>query len=78
MRRSQPSAAGPVLGPCHDWSRSPTGCMEPCPKGRPHLCEFCKGAHRGVDCPTKGKGKGKGKNKVDMNDSSKRRKKSKA
>ena len=33
---------------CWAWNRSATGCTEPCPKARAHVCERCRGDHRAV------------------------------
>ena len=62
IKRKQPDRASEV---CFTWSRNSTGCQEPCPFGRRHVCEGCGAAARGVECcrphgppPKKGKGKG--------------------
>ena len=31
---------------CWTWNRSNGGCADPCPNGRAHRCELCRGAHR--------------------------------
>ena len=41
---------------CWEWNRAADGCTDDaaaCPKRRPHICEFCGGAHRSVSglCP---------------------------
>ena len=57
---------------CYTWGRCENGCAGICtaePK-RSHGCEWCRGQHRTIHCPShpnwvpppKGKGKGKGKN----------------
>ena len=57
---------------CFAYSRSANGCTATC-KGQPqraHLCEWCRGSHRSIECPThpgwqpppaQGQGGGKGK-----------------
>eukprot|EP00971_Amphidinium_carterae_P210456 4175600-Amphidinium_carterae.1 len=30
-----------------------TGCREPCPNGRVHVCQICLGIHSAVKCPEK-------------------------
>ena len=35
---------------CWVWNRSVSGCSEPCPAGRAHKCEWCRGPHRTVQC----------------------------
>ena len=32
---------------CWNWNRVQGGCTDPCPMKRAHVCEFCRGAHRG-------------------------------
>lgn len=36
---------------CWDWNRSPGGCADPCPAGRAHRCEVCRGPHRSCAHP---------------------------
>ena len=38
---------------CWAWNRERTGCAEPCAGDRAHVCEWCRGGHRGLDCPTR-------------------------
>ena len=38
---------------CWTWNRGAGACAAKCPNGRLHVCEFCMGNHRGVDCQKK-------------------------
>jgi hypothetical protein len=55
---------------CYRWNRAADGCSTECAAQPPrmHVCEWCRGSHRAVACPShpnwkppKGKGDGKGK-----------------
>lgn len=59
---------------CYTWNRNAGGCGQTC-QGTPpraHACEWCRGEHRAINCPShpgwvpppKGKSKGKGKNQM--------------
>ena len=37
---------------CYTFSRDEGGCSETCPQKRLHICEFCRGQHRTIHCPT--------------------------
>ena len=41
---------------CYNWNDGKS-CPEPCVHGRKHVCRWCGGPHRGIECP-KNKGKG--------------------
>ena len=34
---------------CWAWNRAANGCSDPCPSKRAHVCERCRGSHRGCD-----------------------------
>ena len=34
---------------CWAWNRAAKGCTDPCPSKRAHVCELCRGSHRGCD-----------------------------
>jgi hypothetical protein len=36
---------------CFGYSRSKDGCKAQCPASRAHICEWCRGNHRSVECP---------------------------
>ena len=36
---------------CYTWGRNADGCQSVCPAGRAHVCEWCLGAHRTINCP---------------------------
>ena len=40
---------------CYLWTRSDKGCASsgPCPDGREHECEWCRGPHRTIHCKKK-------------------------
>ena len=38
---------------CFQWTRNADGCKAVCPSGRAHICEWCRGNHRSIDCPDK-------------------------
>jgi hypothetical protein len=35
---------------CFTWNRQENGCQKVCPNKRTHACEYCRGAHRGINC----------------------------
>jgi hypothetical protein len=58
---------------CFEFARNADGCKATCPSKRAHVCEWCRGSHRTIECPTKpgwvpeppapGKGAGAGDDK---------------
>ena len=38
---------------CFDYARNKDGCKATCPGGRAHVCEWCRGSHRSIECPKK-------------------------
>ena len=38
---------------CWTWNHSADGCHNPCSSGRAHVCEWCRGNHRSINCSKK-------------------------
>jgi hypothetical protein len=36
---------------CFEWARNKEGCKATCPTSRAHVCEWCRGNHRTIECP---------------------------
>jgi hypothetical protein len=36
---------------CFNYSRQKDGCKAQCPESRAHICEWCRGNHRSIECP---------------------------
>jgi hypothetical protein len=36
---------------CFEWARNEEGCKAQCPTSRAHICEWCRGDHRSIECP---------------------------
>ena len=49
-------AAGAEI--CYKFAKGAAGaCPDPCPQGRKHICQMCRGSQRNADCPqTAGRG----------------------
>jgi hypothetical protein len=41
---------------CFRYAHQESGCQENCPNGRAHICEWCRGEHRSIECRRKPNG----------------------
>ena len=43
---------------CFKYAHQSGGCQDTCPQKRAHICEWCRGNHRSIECPDKPEGAG--------------------